>query len=494
MENDSAALDRHTIRALFHQGRYDEAVALAIPLAQIDQLAPHPFSALLDDAVAQDRRLEYLMLLDRIGQEEAQDCRLLDLRAIILQQIGRLDEAESTARRALIARPHHLPSINLLVSILTQAGRFEEAEAILRAQYQTLPDDPATIANLAVIMTAQNKFAEALQLYREAIAHAPTHARIRLNHSIALLKAGYYTQGWAEHEWRLDLPGHTSLPRETALPNLTPDLDLADRHVLLTQEEGLGDTLMYLRYVPLLAERGARVTIWGAETLADMMRRVPGVERVQVGGDTPDYDYHCPFISLPRAFAATSTPFGVDVPYLTVDPAKRAAWARRMQDDRLLRVGVVWAGAPRPTNPDAFMLDQRRSMPLSALAPLFRSRSATFYSLQKGPATEQLDITLPEYRRVVDWSDSLNTMDDTAALIANLDVVISVDTSVVHLAGALGKRVILMDRVNPCWRWLHDRTDSPWYPDLTIVRQSMPWQWSDVVQRVAALLRKERRK
>lgn len=473
------------LRALFRNGQADELAIAAFDAGRDHQIGVHPLVEILPDAVATNRREDLLHTVNRLLEDVPEELRLIELRATLLEQMGRLEEAEIAVRRCLVGRPKHRPALTLLVSILTQAGRFDEAIAILEREHAERPDDPTVCANLAVLFTTQDRFEEALTLYRHAIMKAPAHAQIRLNYSITLLKAGHFAQGWTEHEWRLKLPGHSQLPHETLLPNITPSLDLKDKRVLVTQEEGLGDTLMYLRFLPPLAERGARITVWGSESLARLTQRVEGVEIVQVGGERPEFDYHCPFISLPRAFMATRTPFGAAVPYLSADPEKSARWRDRLKDDRKLRVGLVWGGAPRPDNPEAHMLDQRRSVPLSRLAMLRALDDVTLYSLQKGPASEQL---ADDPQHIVDFTSDLHDMDDTAALIDNLDIVVSVDTSVVHLAGGMGKRVLMMDRVNACWRWLHDRTDSPWYPNLTIVRQSRPWDWPGVVERVARML------
>lgn len=478
------------LRHLFDAGYHDSLSRRAAQLGDAVPLSAHPLTTLLDVAVATGRRLDLLDVTEATAALSPNDPRVLELLATLRLHIGQLEEAESAIRLSLEKRPHHRHALNLLVGILAQAGRLAEAEDVLRAQIKDTPGDSTLNTNLAVILTAQDRLDEASRYYRQAISQNPNRAQVRLNHSITLLKAGLFAQGWTEHEWRLDLPGHTSLPRQTLLPNVTPDLNLNGKQILVTQEEGLGDTLMYLRYLPLLAKRGAIVTVWGPPALARLVERIEGVARFQTGGDAPNFDYHCPFISLPRAFSASDKPFGVPVPYIQVDPAKRSLWAKRFSADLKYRVGVVWGGAPRPELTDAYMIDQRRSMPLADLAPVFTVKGATFYSLQKGPPSRQIETCDFDLQ---DYTEELQDMDDTAALIANLDVVISVDTSVVHLAGGMGKRVLLMDRLNPCWRWMAGRTDSPWYPHLTIIRQTRPWIWHDVAERIATIVQKEAR-
>lgn len=451
---------------------------------------PHPLDPLLPVAEQLNRRDDLIGLVIACQEEHPEDCRLLELSATLHMQTGAFDEAGRAIDAALARRPAHLPALAIQARLLTQAGRLDEALRVLERIQELNPDNPSNLSNIAYLRIALGDVDEALNLYRQSILRQPNHPQMRLNYSIALLKAGYFQQGWAEHEWRFRLPGHTTLPMNRLLPNITPRLDLQGRQVLVTQEEGFGDTLMYLRYLPLLAARGAIIRVWGAENMATLCARIEGVHHVQVGGETPSYDYHCPFISLPRAFSATAHPFGVPVPYVRADPDGISRFAALMPEDGRLRVGLVWSGAPRPDQSDAWMLDQRRSMKLEALAPLLDLDRTTFYSLQIGEAAQQ---RLAYAGRIVDLTDRIGTMDDTAALVANLDIVVSVDTAMVHLAGAMGKPVILMDRVNPCWRWMSDRTDSPWYPTLRIIRQSRAWQWEDVVAQVRTRLEQFRR-
>lgn len=473
------------LKEAFLEGGTKSCLEIIGDLACVSGTGRHPAELLLPVAEAHDRRVELLRLTETLAQTNSQDCRLLELGAVLHMQLGHLREAETRLREALRRRPRHLPALSALALTLTQAGRFDEAHDVLCTMRDLDPGDPSALSNVAYLTAARGDVQGAINLYRQAIQLKPDHPQMRLNYSIALLKAGYFQQGWSEHEWRFRLPGHTSLPMARLLPNITPALDLRGKRVLVTQEEGYGDTFMYLRFLPLLAELGAVIRVWGADIMADLCARVPGVAEIQVGGETPEYDYHCPFISLPRAFSGTRHPFGRDMPYLAADPEKSARFAEQLAHDRALRVGLVWAGASRRDQTEPFMLDQRRSMPLETLQPLFNSPGVTLYSLQKGPAATQLGNV---ESGIVDLMDQCHSMDDTAALIDNLDMIVSVDTSVVHLAGGMNKPVLLMDRVNPCWRWLTDRVDSPWYPSLRIVRQTKAWDWSPVISSVRDIL------
>lgn len=404
----------------------------------------------------------------------------------------RPEEAEAVLRQGLRVRPGDLAAMNQLGIVLAALGRMEEALAIFRDVVATNPANHAAWANLGCALAHEGQFEDALSYYHRAIRLKPNEAQIRLNHSICLLKAGRMTQGWTEHEWRLALPGHTELPRSLLLPTLSPTTDLSGSTVLVTQEEGFGDTLMYLRYVPLLADRGARVLLWVPEALRRVAQRAEP-RAIVLSGDVGNaaFTWHCPFISLPRAFASID-PAGRPVPYLRTDPARVAAMAALLpapvSRSKGLRIGLVWGGAPRPNDPVAHGIDRRRSIGLARLAPLAALHGAIFVSLQKGPYADELACAPPDLQ-LHDPMPHVQDMDDTASLLMSLDLVVTVDTSVVHLAGGLGRPVILLDRYDNCWRWLHGREDSAWYPTVRIIRQSRPGDWDGVVHRLMNMLR-----
>jgi hypothetical protein len=256
--------------------------------------------------------------------------------------------------------------------------------------------------------------------------------------------------------------------------------------VLLLHEEGFGDTLQFVRYANLLASRGARVTLCVPQELVRLVRGVAGVAEVATRAeDLPAADYVCPFFSLPRAFATTLRTIPAQIPYLRPNPEDVARWRVMLpwSGTRKLRVGLVWAGQARPWLPGFAAVDRRRGVPPAAFAAL-AGPGRQFVSLQKGGAAD----ALPSALRLHDPMPEVTDFADTAAVIAQLDVVVSVDTSVVHLAGGMGKTVLMLDRFDACWRWLSGRRDSPWYPGLRIFRQSSPCVWDDAMTGVAAAL------
>ncbi|TLU72021.1 tetratricopeptide repeat protein [Lichenicoccus roseus] len=518
--------DRHSsLRAgleALHSGRFDSAAALTAPFATdadiegrllhglalagcgaVEEAAPllcriaeerpqalHPVQDFATLLAARQRGSEAAAMFRAALALTPDEPRLLLAYGEHLAAWHQPDAAETVLERCLHLRPRDLSAMNQLGIVKAALGQTGTALGLFRDVVAINPANHAAWANLGCALANEGFFEDALASYHRAIRLRPNEAQIRLNHSICLLKAGRMTQGWAEHEWRLALPGHTDLPRARMLPNLSEPMDLSGRTVLVTQEEGLGDSLMYLRYVPLLAQRGARVVLWVPEALRRLAARVEGVHEV-LSGDVHGigFDWHCPFISLARAFSGTTQPYGAPVPYLRADRHRIDAMRAQLPPARsgVLRVGLAWGGAPRSHDPVAHGIDLRRSIGLAALAPLAGLEGVQLVSLQKGPYADEL-ASAPEGLQIHDPMPAVEDLDDTAALMMDLDVVVSVDTSVVHLAGALGRPTLLLDRWDNCWRWLHGRDDSPWYPTVSILRQSRPGDWSGVVDRLLPML------
>lgn len=372
--------------------------------------------------------------------------------------------------------------------LLADLDRLVEARSVLEDAAEAAPHEAAVWTNLGMLRARCGDFDGALAASDEAVRRAPGHPQIRLNRAVLLLRAGRFEAAWEDYEWRLRQPGGTKLPVETLLPTLGPAPDaLAGRTVLVWHEEGFGDTLHFIRYVPMLAARGARVIAWLPRELARLLASVPGLGGVVTDAAAlPQFDWHCPVFSLPRAFATTLATIPSAIPYLQAEPALIAAWRDRLAPaPGRLRIGLAWAGQARPWIPGFALVDARRSMSLAYLAPLAAMAGVQFISLQKGPAAAQAP---PPGFDLFDPMAEVTDFADTAAIVAQLDGVISVDTAIVHLAGALGCPVIMLDRTDPCWRWLEGRSDSPWYPTLRICRQTAPGDWASAVRAAVAAL------
>ncbi len=398
-----------------------------------------------------------------------------------------LEHGEPDAALSVLREAPESPVTDILRGMaLAETSRFKEATRCFEYAARAVPESAAAWANLGMMLKIEGRFDEALTAYDRAIARAPDDPQIKVNRATALLHAGQWEDAWRDFEWRFNRPGHVAVSHATPLPLLDSGICLEGRSVLVWHEEGFGDTLQFARYLPMLARRGAVVTASVPLPLVRLLRGIPGITVIAAGdGPLPPHDYQAPFFSLPRAFG-TTTRTVPNEPYLTADPALAASWAQRVKGDGP-GVGLVWAGQARPWLQGFTAVDRRRSAGLAAFAPLTAVRGVRFISLQAGTQAAQGQEP-PLGLELTDPMDSVRDFADTAAIIANLDVVISVDTSVAHLAGAMGKPVFLLDRYDNCWRWLHGRTDTPWYPSMTIFRQPRPGDWAWVLHRAAAAL------
>ena len=383
-----------------------------------------------------------------------------------LKDLRRPDEAERYYRAALKLRPDYAAAHNNLGTVLAARERLDEAIDCYRTAIGLDPDYPEAFNNLANALRGLGRHDEAETCCRRALALDPGYAEAHYNLGWALLLTGRFEEGWHEFEWRWRLKSSRQCriptqPRWTGEP-------LGERVLLLQAEQGAGDSFMFCRYAPLAAERG-RVVLEVPKPLVRLFSGLPGVEQVVAAGEArPEFDVHCPLLSLPLAFGTTLATIPADLPYLSADRRLAEDWRRRLADLDGLRVGIVWAG--NPEQPD----DARRSIAPDRLAVFAGLSGISFVSLQKGG-------TVPPPLPMTDWTAELDDYADTAALIDGLDLVIGVDTGIVHLAAALGKPVWLLNRFDPYFAWLTRRDDCPWYPGLRQFRQQRPGDWAGVL-------------
>jgi Flp pilus assembly protein TadD len=399
-----------------------------------------------------------------------------------LRDLKRMVEAEAAYREAVRLKPDFLLAIVNLGNALCDLGKVDEGIAAYRGAITLRPDFAGAHANLGRALRDKALYDESIASLREAIRLKPDYAEAHHNLALVLLLKGDFATGWAEHEWRLKLRKFPGGLREFSRPQWD-GAHLNGRRILLHAEQGFGDSIQFVRYAPMVAERGARVIVQCQEALCRLFHGVRGVEHV-VGQKEglPDFDLHCPLLSLPKMFATTMATIPATAPYLTAESELAAQWAARLGASSEKRIGLVWAGSAGYAN------DRNRSVPLAAFRPLFKIPGVKFYNLQKGEAAAQI-AAQPANLELVDHAEALIDFTDTAALIANLDLVISVDTAVAHLAGAMGKPVWLLLPFSPDWRWLLERNDSPWYPTIRLFRQNTQGDWGDVIARVADALR-----
>jgi Flp pilus assembly protein TadD len=392
--------------------------------------------------------------------------------------LGQTERAIEAFRKAVAIDPKIPEAWSNLGNEFRNSERFEEAIECYQKALQLRPNFADAQCNLGVaLQETRPTLQPAIEAFEKAIAMDPNFATAHWNLGFSLLLLGDFSRGLAEYEWRWKT-GTVVIPRQIRRPQWGGE-PLNGRRLFLHAEQGLGDTIHMSRYVPLVAQRGGVVILECPAPLVPLLRGLPGLaEIIPAGQHPPDFDVHCPLMSLPLVFKTTLETIPGNVPYLPVDEKLRDEWAQKIPaDPDRPRVGLVWAGQPGNKN------DHNRSIRLEQLAPLADAKRMRFFSVQKGTASEQAKNP-PKEMTITDYTADIKTFADTAAMLANLDLVITVDTSVAHVAGAIGRPIWIMIPIRPDYRWMLDRDDSPWYPTMRIFRQKTRGDWGEVISRV----------
>jgi tetratricopeptide (TPR) repeat protein len=400
-----------------------------------------------------------------------------------LAQVEKPAEAAEVLNRAVQLNPNFAPAHNNLANVLDKLEQTDEAIPHWERALALYPDYFDALVNLGRTVQRRGQHQRAMDLLDHALRLKPSNPDARFLRGLALLVQGKLTEGFADYAWRMKCAELKIDPRNFREPEWDGSVQL-DKILLLHAEQGFGDTFQFIRYAPLVRERVGQVVLECQAELAELLRTVSGIDVIAVRNQgLPFFDMHIALLDLPRAMGTTLETIPAFVPYMSANAEKVKAWSELLAADPPgKRVGVVWSGNPAHGN------DRYRSMSLRELEPLAEVEGVTLYSLQKGAAAAQLgDSTL--HIRPVDHTARLTDFTETAALLENLDLLITVDTSVAHLAGALGRPVWLMLPFAPDWRWLLDRTDSPWYPTMRLFRQTAIGQWQPVVNDIVAALR-----
>jgi tetratricopeptide (TPR) repeat protein len=396
----------------------------------------------------------------------------------LFQQQGKLNDALACYERAIRLNPKFAPAHNNAGTVLRLLGRLPDAIDRFQTAWNLDPAYSDAANYLGTALREAGRIDEAIAVHTQSISRWPENAQAHFNLSIALLLQGDFSRGLEHYEWRQRLPGAAPVRQNIPCPQWRGE-PLSNRRILIHSEQGLGDFLQFVRYVPEIARLGGRVVLDCYPELSRLLAPIPGVEQLTCPGQPlPPLDLHCPVCSLPLAFNTTLQTIPAVVPYLISDPALSSKWRERLQSlGSGLNVALVWAGRPSHHN------DPSRSIALSRLSPLAKIPGIRWFSLQKGPAAAQAATAAPGFE-TIDWTAELNDFADTAAMLANLDLLITVDTAPAHLAGALGKPVWTLLPYAPDFRWLLDRDDSPWYPTMRLFRQPVPGDWESVIAAV----------
>jgi tetratricopeptide (TPR) repeat protein len=399
-------------------------------------------------------------------------------RAAALTRAKHYEEALAAYEAVLALAPGDAGALNECGGLQARLGRPQAALQYYQRALDRAPKSATLLINKGTALCALTRYHEALASFCAATAIEPDRAEAHYNAGLVRLRLGDFENGWRDYEWRWRKADWADKRRNFAAP-LWLGTELVERKtILLHAEQGFGDTIQFARYVPLVARRGATVVLECQPELKNLLRDIGGAAQVIGRGEVlPAFDRHCPLLSLPLAFAGEAALLApANVPYLRPQAERAAKWRERLPANGRLRVGVCWAGN------SAHLNDRNRSIPLERFAALFTVPDVEFVSLQKDVGEAQAAIL--RERSVVALGRELADFADTAAVLAMLDLVISVDTSVAHLAGAMGKATALLLPFAPDWRWMLDRTDTPWYPTARLYRQEAIGDWDGPLARL----------
>ncbi|MEO7387602.1 MAG: tetratricopeptide repeat-containing glycosyltransferase family protein [Gammaproteobacteria bacterium] len=479
----------HRGLALQSLGRLDEALASYQQALALDPELPEAHNNAGFVLLELGNADQALQCLERALALRPAFAEALNNRGMALEVLGRPGDALADLESALQLRPDYPEAHLNRGNTLLATGRLDEALGSYSRALELRPGHADTLNNRGQALEALGRVDDAIADYRRAHALRPGFAAAHWNEAIALLRQGDYAAGWRLYEWRRQALGPRRLVREFAEPLWLGETAIAGRTLLVHHEQGLGDTLQMLRYVPLLADQSARVIVEVPPALTALAATLPGAPLVvEEGAPLPVFDLQCPMMSLPLACATTLATVPAAVPYLAAPESTRTAWRDRLDskqgDAQRRRIGLAWSGSVAHRN------DRQRSIALATLRPLLEV-DAEWHALHREYRPEDVPVLAAE-PRLRDWSGNLRTLADTAGLIEHLDLVITVDTAVAHLAGALGKPVwLLLPRVAD-YRWLEERPDSPWYPTMRLFRQPAAGDWASVLRAVATALGEQR--
>ncbi|MDR3424092.1 MAG: tetratricopeptide repeat protein [Alphaproteobacteria bacterium] len=465
----------------------------------------------------------------KILQADPSNAAAMNNLANILRQLGRAEEAVAHFREALRVRPDYAEAATNLATSLRDLNRLDEAIESSRLALRLKPDSFHARVNLGVFLQDKRRHEEAITLFAEALQRKPASPDAKWNKALSHLALGQYREGWALHEVGLGV-AHMRGKNFAPQRRWTGE-EIAGKRLLLWCEQGFGDSMQFIRYAALCKARGAHVSVHCPQALRRLFANDAFIDALPESLEAAAFDFHAPLMSLPYIFGSDLDTIPVPIPYLHISEQTRAKWAKIFTDqsdgipsppsrgERVrvrgdagntnvnsphpnptsentkkltsrpeFKVGLAWAGNPRENHINAHLADRRRSISLEMLRPLFDVAGTKFYNLQMPAAAAQIDACRLR-GRIVDYMGDVKDFEDTGAIIERLDLIISVDTSIVHLAGGLGRPVWVLSRFDACWRWLQNRPDNPWYPTARVFGQETPGDWQSVVESVKATLK-----
>lgn len=408
-------------------------------------------------------------------------------RGIALNELGQLEAAVASYDKAIALQPDYAVAHANRGKVLRELGQLEAAVAGYDRAVALQPDFAEAHYNRGNVLKSLTRLEAAVASYDKAIALRPDFAEAYWNKALVLLLGGHFLAGWELYEWRWSTEEKKSTKRNFPQPLWLGKESLEGKTILLHSEQGLGDMIQFCRYVKLVSDTGARVILEVPDSLCELLKQIEGLSGwVVEGSPLPQFDYYCPLLSLPLAFKTDLHSIPCAIKYLSADAVKVAHWAGRLGEKRKPRIGLAWSGSPTHKN------DRNRSIGLATLMPHLPA-DYQYVSLQKD-VRDSDKPALESWPNLLHFGQDLDDFTDTAALCELMDVVISVDTSVAHLSGALGKPTWILLPFSPDWRWLLERGDSPWYPTVRLYRQPRVGEWDSVFMKVIADLTKRDRR
>jgi Flp pilus assembly protein TadD len=447
------------------------------------QAQPHHLNArnnLAAGLIARDRAAEALACVEQGLAHTPFDTQLMSKRGAALKDLGRVDEAIDSFKEVLQGQPNDPIGHANLGLALKESGRLAEAIECFECAVSLEPHRASHHNHLGVALADAGRLDAALARLRRAVALDPSAPDVRENLGLALLLDGAFEEGWPEYEFRHQL-GRSRRPVDAPV---WQGETLTNKSILAYAEQGFGDTIQFVRYLPLLVGRGAAVTLAVQPRLMALLSCMADLVTIVPLGDVrANFDFQCALLSLPHKFGTTLSSIPGDGPYLAADPGLIARWRERIGPAGF-KIGIAWQGSRD------YAGDRERSLALREFAPLAAIPAVRLISLQKGFGVEQIAAVDFSVETLDESFDASGAFVDTAALMTSLDLVVTSDTSIPHLAGALGRPVFIALRRVPDWRWLLDREDSPWYPTARLFRQRATGDWADVFERIAAEVRR----
>ncbi len=477
----------------FQQGQINQGIGLVLQAIAVRPDQFGPYANLSKAYQMQGKLVDALGAIDRAISLKPDHALNYSNRAVLLRDMQRHEESLASSEQAIELDERMLEANFSRILALQELGRHSDALEDCDRLLTRYPDHArahglrglilmSNMTDLDSAMGEKRMIVESIDSYRFSLQLDPDNPETHRNLGIALLLKGDYEEGWGHYEWRLKLPAYKAKESAFHQPLWAGDTDLKGKTILLYAEQGYGDTIQFCRYAPLVAALGARVVLQAPPALLPLLGELPNVLTIGEGLPVPECDCRCPLMSLPHRFSARLENLSSQTSYLAANTAKRDYWQRKLGTKTLPRIGLVWSGNPNHRN------DHNRSMPLQGLLDAIPD-GFDLFSLQK-QAREEDVVNIGQNAPFRHFGDDLQDFADTAALVSLMDLVITVDTSVAHLSGALGIPTWIMLPYVPDWRWMLNRDDSPWYPSVRLFRQAATGQWPTVLTSIALELGK----